>query len=136
MCGGPSSMCSFCGGASCSGSVSKAEQAREFANEALDKAQEKQHEAEELLKRLRESKAEIEGTKRESQEALRLAKLEVEKANATKITLEKQINETKKFFELDQARPEGIQSYIDQIFNITIPFNEEQIQELSDDVIF
>lgn len=125
-----------CGGASCSGSVSKAEQAREFANEALDKAQAKQLEAEELLKRLRESKAEIEATKRESEEALRLAKLEVEKANTTKIALEKQINETKEFIESDRARPEDIQSHIDQIFNITIPFDEKQIQQLSDNVNF
>lgn len=134
MCGGPSSKCLHCGGTSCPGSVSKAEQAREFANEALEKVQAKQHEAEELLKRLRESKTDIEATRRESEEALHLAKAEVEKANVTKLALEKQINETKKFLDSDLARPDDIQSRIDQILNITIPFNEEQIQKLSEDV--
>lgn len=49
MCGGPSSKCSYCGGNSCLGSVSKANQALEFAKEAKEKVQAKQHEADEVI---------------------------------------------------------------------------------------
>jgi hypothetical protein len=44
------------------------------------------------------------------------------------------IDETKAFLEMDKQRPEDIRAKIDQIMNITIPFNEEQIRQLSDNV--
>jgi chromosome segregation ATPase len=48
MCGGPSAECGHCGGESCGGSVSKANQAREFALEAEEKLREKQKEAQDV----------------------------------------------------------------------------------------
>lgn len=49
LCGGPGA-CGHCGGRSClSGSVSKAEMAKKFADEADQKLNEKQKEAEEVV---------------------------------------------------------------------------------------
>jgi len=49
ICGGPGPKCSQCGGgSSCPGSVSKAAQAQEFANEAKEKVQAKRKDAEEV----------------------------------------------------------------------------------------
>lgn len=49
LCGGPGT-CGHCGGRSClSGSVSKAEMAKKFADEADQKLNEKQEEAEEVM---------------------------------------------------------------------------------------
>jgi hypothetical protein len=44
------------------------------------------------------------------------------------------IDETKAFLEMEKNRPEDIRAKIDQILNITIPFNEEQIGQLSENV--
>lgn len=56
MCGGPSSECGHCGGDSCGGAVSTADQARNFAEEADEKAREKQKEAEEVSLLLAETR--------------------------------------------------------------------------------
>lgn len=70
----------------------------------------------------------------ESEEALRIAKQEVERINQTKTSLENQIEQMKLFLESERARPEDIQSRVEQILNVTIPFDEEQIRELSQNV--
>lgn len=146
MCGGPGPKCNHCGGNSCPGSVSKATQALEFAKEANEKVQAKQREADEvyfllikfvffqLLSRVRESKPEIYETKLESEEALRIAKQEFERINQTKTSLENQIEQMKLFLESERARPEDIQLRVEQILNVTIPFDEGQIRELSQNV--
>ena len=40
----------------------------------------------------------------------------------------------KTFLESERARPEDIQTRIEQILNVTIPFDEGQIRELSDNI--
>lgn len=134
MCGGPSSKCGHCGGNSCPGSVSKANQALEFVKEANEKVLAKQREAEELLSRVRESKPEISVTKLESENALRIVKAEVARVNQTKQALEKQIETLKAFLEMERASPDEIKARVDQILNVSIPFSEEQIQSLSQNV--
>ncbi|KAI1733245.1 laminin EGF domain-containing protein [Ditylenchus destructor] len=134
MCGGPSSKCSHCGGSSCGGSVTKAKQAEEFVREAEEKLQAKQKEGEELLQRIRETSPDIEATRRDSDEAFRIAKAESDKANQTKSDLEKQIKLTKDFLEAEHARPEDIQAKVDQILNVSIPFTQEQIKELAENI--
>ncbi|KAI6236382.1 Laminin subunit beta-1 [Aphelenchoides besseyi] len=131
MCGGPSAQCGFCGGESCLGSLSKAKQALDFAQEADEKLREKQKEAEDLLSRLRETSPET----TESQQFTRSVHDQVEAAartaNETKQRLENQIKEIREFLDADQATPDGIQTVVDEILAITIPFDEEKIQELS-----
>lgn len=87
-----------------------------------------------MLIRVRESKPELSNTKLESEDAMRIANSEVERINQTKTTLEKQIEQMKIFLESERARPEDIQTRVDQILNVTIPFNEEQIRELFNNV--
>jgi hypothetical protein len=134
ICGGPTTKCSHCGGSSCSGSVSRAAQAQEFAEEAAAKVRAKQHEAEEILKRVREAMPSVEATQRATDEALRAAQEEVEKANRTRVALTRQINETRSFLESERNTPADIADLVEQIMNITIPFNEDQIRKLSENV--
>lgn len=79
---------------------------------------------------------EIEASGRQSQDAYQLTEQEVQRANQTRLLLEKLVNDTKTFLESEKARPEDIQSRVDKIMNVTIPFNEEQIRELSENVCF
>lgn len=56
-------------------------------------------------------------------------------ANETKNALENQITEIKEFLENERANPETIQSVVDEVLGISIPFTEEKIRELSEEVI-
>jgi hypothetical protein len=56
-------------------------------------------------------------------------------ANETKHALEKQLAEIKEFLENERASPEAIQSVVDEVLAITIPFTDEKIRELSEQVI-
>jgi hypothetical protein len=57
-----------------------------------------------------------------------------DRINQTRNALVAQIDETKAFLEMEKHRPEDIRAKIDQIMAITIPFNEEQIRQLSENV--
>ncbi|CAK5107481.1 unnamed protein product [Meloidogyne enterolobii] len=135
ICGGPGPKCSQCGGgSSCPGSVSKAAQAQEFANEAKEKVQAKRKDAEEILKNIREILPKTQEARQLTEKALDKAKQEAERINTTRNDLLKQINETKEFLEAEKHRPEDIRQKINLILNTTIPFNEEQIRELSENI--
>uniref|UniRef100_A0A915MXT1 Laminin subunit beta-1 n=1 Tax=Meloidogyne javanica TaxID=6303 RepID=A0A915MXT1_MELJA len=69
-----------------------------------------------------------------TEKALDKAKQEAERINTTRNDLLKQINETKEFLEAEKHRPEDIRQKINLILNTTIPFNEEQIRELSENI--
>jgi hypothetical protein len=56
-------------------------------------------------------------------------------ANETKNSLENQITEIKEFLENERASPETIQAVVNEIMDISIPFTEEKIRELSEEVI-
>uniref|UniRef100_A0A914C176 Laminin subunit beta-1 n=1 Tax=Acrobeloides nanus TaxID=290746 RepID=A0A914C176_9BILA len=134
MCGGPGSRCSHCGGHSCPGSVSKAKQALEFAKEAEAKVEAKQKEAEELLKRVRDSTPFVVSAKRESDSALDMVSSTAQQANKTRQDLEKQIQEIHDFLNSERATPDDVRSLVEQVLNITIPFDEKQIQELAEKI--
>ncbi|KAF7637603.1 hypothetical protein Mgra_00002860 [Meloidogyne graminicola] len=134
ICGGPGPKCSQCGGSSCPGSVSKAAQAQEFANEALEKVKAKTKDAEEILKNIRQVIPTTQESRQLTEKALEKAKQEAERINQTRDELVLQINKTKEFLESEKHRPEDIRLKIDQILNTTIPFNEEQIRELSENI--
>lgn len=136
LCGGPSSDCGHCGGSSCPGSVSKAQQAKEFAKEARDKLLAKQKEAEDLLQRLRQSVPDAEAAEHTTSEARRKVEDAAKLARNTKEALVNQIAEIDKYLQSERTSPEEIQQIIDQILGISIPFTEEQIQEMSEKVTF
>lgn len=134
ICGGPSPKCAQCGGHSCPGAVSKAAQANEFASEALEKVQAKQKEAEEILKNVRELLPKTQEARRLTEQSLETAKHETERVNRTRQALIEQIDATKAFLEANKHRPENIRAKVDHILNVTIPFNEEQIRQLSENI--
>lgn len=134
ICGGPSSKCSHCGGSSCPGSVSKAAQAQEFAQEAADRVRAKQREAEDILKKIRETIPIVEAAKRSTNEAFRAAQDEVDKVNKTRDSLVRQIDEIRTFLSSSRNTQADIASLVDEILNITIPFNENQIRELTENI--
>uniref|UniRef100_A0A1I8B0Z9 Laminin subunit beta-1 n=1 Tax=Meloidogyne hapla TaxID=6305 RepID=A0A1I8B0Z9_MELHA len=134
ICGGPGPGCQQCGGTSCGGSVSKAAMAQEFAHEALDKVNAKRKDAEEILKNIREILPKTEEARKMSDNALHKAKNEKEKINKIKDELLQKINATKMFLEENKHRPEDIHEKINEILKTTIPFNEDQIRELSENI--
>ncbi|KAI6223535.1 Laminin subunit beta-1 [Aphelenchoides fujianensis] len=135
MCGGPSSQCGTCGGESCPGSVSKARQALEFAEEADEKLREKQKEAEDLLSRLRRDRLVHSASPAVHAEHLRSSGgRRPVPPTKTKQRLEQQVKEIREFLDADRATPEGIQAVIDEILGITIPFDEQKISELSEEI--
>lgn len=83
---------------------------------------------------MREVLPQTQEARRLTEQALETAKQEADKIDHTKNALEAQINETKAFLEAERHRPEDIRTKIDQILNIAIPFNEEQIRQLSENV--
>ncbi|KAI3416331.1 hypothetical protein GPALN_005866 [Globodera pallida] len=134
VCGGPGPKCSRCGGSSCPGSVSKAVQAQEFAQEALEKVQSKQKEAEEILKNVRDVLPKTQEARKLTEQALESAQKEVEKINKTRDALVAQIEEIQNFLKAKRHGPEDIRAKVEHILNITIPFNEEQIRQLSENI--
>lgn len=69
-----------------------------------------------------------------TQAAYRDVELAAKLANETKNSLEKQIAEIKEFLENERASPETIQAVVNEIMDISIPFTEEKIRELSEEV--
>ncbi|KAL3094721.1 hypothetical protein niasHS_006016 [Heterodera schachtii] len=134
VCGGPGPTCSRCGGSSCPGSVYKAEQAKHFAHEALEKVETKQKEAEELLKKVRDVLPKTQEARKSTEKALENSKRESERINKTHDALVSQIEQIKNFLESERHRPEDISAKVEHILNITIPFNEEQIRQLSENI--
>uniref|UniRef100_A0A183UXE9 Laminin subunit gamma-1 n=1 Tax=Toxocara canis TaxID=6265 RepID=A0A183UXE9_TOXCA len=134
LCGGPGS-CGHCGGRSClAGSVSKAEQALQFADEADRKLNEKQKEAEEVLSRVREILMETSMTKSKANDAYGVADAAAKQANQTRMALEDILKEINEFLDSERSSPEQIRTLAGEITNMTISLTPEQIQDLADKI--
>ncbi|VDK43423.1 unnamed protein product [Anisakis simplex] len=134
LCGGPGS-CGHCGGRSClDGSVSKAEQALQFADEADRKLNEKQKEAEDILSRVREILMETSVTKSKANDAYGIAENAAKQANQTRDSLENILKEINEFLDSERSSAEEIRTVADEITNMTISLTPEQIQNLADQI--
>uniref|UniRef100_A0A915C6Q9 Laminin subunit beta-1 n=2 Tax=Parascaris TaxID=6254 RepID=A0A915C6Q9_PARUN len=134
LCGGPGS-CGYCGGRSClAGSVSKAEQALQFADEADRKLNEKQKEAEEILSRVREILMDTSMTRSKANDAHDVAEAAAKQANQTRMALEGILEEINEFLDSERSSPEQIRTLAEEITNMTISLTPEQIQDLADKI--
>uniref|UniRef100_A0A1I8BDR2 Laminin EGF-like domain-containing protein n=1 Tax=Meloidogyne hapla TaxID=6305 RepID=A0A1I8BDR2_MELHA len=114
--------------------TSKVSQAKDFSNEAIEKSNEKRKDAEGILKNIREILPEIQVARQITAKALDMAIKENERIKTTHKNLLKYINEIKKFLEAENHHPEEISEKIELILNLTIPFNENQLKELSKNI--
>ncbi|VDN04221.1 unnamed protein product [Thelazia callipaeda] len=136
LCGGPGA-CGYCGGRSClSGSVSKAEIAKKFADEADQKLEEKQKEAEKILGRIQEILLQISLIKSEAKsghDAAEIAALQVPvQANQIRTTMEEMLVKMNHFIDNNQRyNPEQIQALVKVITAATISLTPVQIEKLS-----
>ena len=87
-----------------------------------------------ILKKIRETIPIVEAAKRSTNEAFRAAQDEVDKVNKTRDSLVRQIDEIRTFLSSSRNTQADIASLVDEILNITIPFNENQIRELTENV--
>ncbi|VDN83513.1 unnamed protein product [Brugia pahangi] len=119
LCGGPGS-CGHCGGRSClSGSVSKAEMAKKFADEADQKLNEKQKEAEEVLGRIREILQQTFITKNKAKDGHDIAEAAARQ----------------EFIDNNQrSSPEQIRALAEEIKMARISLTSDQIEELANQV--
>uniref|UniRef100_A0AC35F6W6 Laminin subunit beta-1 n=1 Tax=Panagrolaimus sp. PS1159 TaxID=55785 RepID=A0AC35F6W6_9BILA len=120
LCGGPGSRCSHCGGNSCgTGSITKAQQALDFAKEADNKIEAKQKEAEELLK---------------PEVAHKTVLAAAEKANRTRNEIQQELQNIEEFLNAQHTQPKEIYELADQVIKITIPYEEKEIKELAEKI--
>uniref|UniRef100_A0A7E4V2G9 Laminin subunit beta-1 n=1 Tax=Panagrellus redivivus TaxID=6233 RepID=A0A7E4V2G9_PANRE len=134
LCGGPSSACSHCGGNSCSGSVTKAGQAIEFAKEADQKISAKQAEAAELLKRVRAVSPEAIAAKAEADRVHGEVNANFEELNQTRADLIEMNEKFEEFLGANHTEPSEVYELADEVINTNIPYGEVQIQELADKI--
>ncbi|VDN07204.1 unnamed protein product [Thelazia callipaeda] len=138
LCGGPG-LCGHCGGRSClSGSVSKAEMAKKFADEADQKLDEKQKEAEEILDRVRDILQQTSITKSRAKDGHDIADAAASQqqislqANQTRTSLEEMLAKMNDFMDNNQrSSPEQIRALAEEITVATISLTPAEIEKLS-----
>uniref|UniRef100_A0A4W4EUK7 Laminin, beta 2 (laminin S) n=1 Tax=Electrophorus electricus TaxID=8005 RepID=A0A4W4EUK7_ELEEL len=123
-----------CGGLSCNGAISAADNALERSKHAEKELVKAMGEVEELFKQVADAKTKAQEAKDKAQAALRKAsdtKSKVERSNNDLRDLIKQI---RAFLMQEGADPDSIEAVANRVLELSIPASPQQIRHLADEI--
>ncbi|ODN04402.1 Laminin subunit beta-1 [Orchesella cincta] len=131
-CGGAG--CGKCGGISCEGAVTKADNALKLAQDAYTALKLKDADADDLLRAVTQTKSEVDEAKNLAMMAYDETQTAKNQSEAAKAVLEQIEEDIKDALDTQGATPEEIRQVADDVMAKTITLRPEQIDELNEGI--